>query len=145
MPHLSTRLRPLLVAFALVAGLAPIGVAVAAKPAPAEAASVQIDIAGIESATASLRYQRNYLAKHRTWRVWRPRLSSVSGQFNSIEGQLAGRSRTAVASYEAAFLTRARGHKYVSAIRVLDRFINTMNAAIDNYRRTGVLAVRPFG
>lgn len=144
-PHFSTRLRALLVAFALVAGLAPIAVAVATKPAPAEAASIRIDIAAIESATSSLRYQRNYLAAHRRWKVWAPRLSDVSSQFNTIEVQMAGRARTAVASYEAAFLTRARGHRYVSAIRVLDRFINTMSAAIDNYRRTGVLAVRPFG
>lgn len=144
-PHLSTRLRVMLVAFALVAGLAPIGVAVATKPVPAEAGPIRIDIAAIESDTASLRYQRNYLARHRTWRAWSPRLADVSSRFNSIEAQLMGQARTAVASYEAASLTRARGHRYVSAIRVLDSFISRMDAAIDNYRRTGVLAMRPFG
>ena len=145
MSHLSTRLRVLFVAFALVAGLAPIGVAVATKAAPAEAGSIRIDIAAIESATTSMRYERNYLARHRTWRAWSPRLSRVSGQFDMIEAQLAGQSRTAVASYEAAFLHRARGHRYVSAVRVLDRFINTMNAAIDNYRRTEVFSMNRFG
>ncbi|MET8523120.1 hypothetical protein [Nocardioides sp. NPDC004968] len=145
MPHLFTRLRVLLVAFALVAGLAPIAVAAATKPAPAEAASIRIDIAAIQSATDSLRYQRNYLASHRRWKRWAPRLSSVSSQFDSIEGQLMGRARTAVATYEAAFLTRARNRSYVSAVRVLDMFISRMNAAIDNYYRGEGFSMRPFG
>ena len=144
-PHLSTRLRVLLVAFALVAGLGPIGVAVATKPVPAEAGSIRIDIAAMQSATDSLRSQRNYLAAHRTWRAWSPRLSSVSSQFDSIEGQLMGRARTAVATYEAAFLTRARNRSYVSAVRVLDTFISRMNAAIDSYYRGEGLSMRPFG
>lgn len=145
MPHFSTRLRVLLVAFALVAGLAPIGVAVATKPVPAEAGSIRVDIAAIQSATNSLRSQRSYLATHRTWRAWSPRLSSVSSQFDSIEGQLMGRARTAVATYEAAFLTRARDRRYVSAVRVLDTFISRMNAAIDSYYRGEGLSMRPFG
>jgi hypothetical protein len=144
-PHFSTRLRVLLVAFALVAGLAPIGVAVATKPVPAEAGSIRIDIAAIQSSTDSLRSQRNYLAAHRTWRAWSPRLSDVSGHFDAIEGQLMGRARTAVATYEAAFLTRARNRSYVSAVRVVDTFISRMKAAIDSYYRGEGLSMRPFG